>query len=754
MLLSDDDSGCPIEEYAWTPPGCTIKQIQQYFSGWPEELIPYVESPGDRYRCCQLLKQLPPQDNEIRYCSNLDDDEKQELLLFAKERKEKALGRAIVRSVNIKQNIYCHGCNEILTNIGVFANKNGFETAWHPQCFKCESCNEMLVDLIFFADGQNLYCGRHHAEKLKPRCSNCDEIIFCEECTEAEGLFWHTHHFVCSTCNCALGGQRYIMRDQKPYCTTCFEADYAVKCAGCSGMIGLHVGQVEYGGQSWHADPKCFKCETCATPLLNRSFLPKFGYVFCSHKCSVGFENRSNGGVTGVTGATNNLDQIQSKFLPHQLVNMNNTNNKNNNNNNNQGLLTLQITDPIRHLSHQSGHAPSIPPTQSFYNKTFENNGLSTLNNNQAQNQNQNPVLYESINLGRDLNILNLPDRATPETNTTAISNSKMNSVIEKNSLEPPVPPKRTDSRLSSHSSNHNFPNPPTGLESNRQDSGISNTTNRDEQGSQTNNNNNNNSHTQITNNTTNNININNNTLNKSVNFSTYPVNSDTSSICDGATTIGNQSTIMNTTSVHSNITNTTVKDTFMSDNKPKKSILKNSGFNRNNVFGSSMRRKDDEGMNKSFDMKSRRVRSIDQDLNKSWGGGRDPYKSGYYSDAGDYPSDSSSTIGDSDDNDHDIGDWEREAIALASSKINSKTPTSRKDRKNFISSQNANITQMTEKTKKGQHIEINHANYSHNLDQFEKASKKLKKQRKKQKKMLEKGQSKRQKHGKPCAMQ
>ena len=60
----------------------------------------------------------------------------------------------------------------------------------------------------------------------------------------------------------------------------------------------------------------------------------------------------------------------------------------------------------------------------------------------------------------------------------------------------------------------------------------------------------------------------------------------------------------------------------------------------------------------------------------------------------------------------------------------------------------------MTEKTKKGQHIEINHANYSHNLDQFEKASKKLKKQRKKQKKMLEKGQSKRQKHGKPCAMQ
>jgi len=36
---------------------------------------------------------------------------------------------------------------------------------------------ELLVDLVYFygKDGQ-LYCGRHHAETLKPRCSACDEV--------------------------------------------------------------------------------------------------------------------------------------------------------------------------------------------------------------------------------------------------------------------------------------------------------------------------------------------------------------------------------------------------------------------------------------------------------------------------------------------------------------------------------------------------------------------------------------------------
>ena len=32
------------------------------------------------------------------------------------------------------------------------------------------------MDLIYFYKDRKLYCGRHHAETTKPRCSACDEV--------------------------------------------------------------------------------------------------------------------------------------------------------------------------------------------------------------------------------------------------------------------------------------------------------------------------------------------------------------------------------------------------------------------------------------------------------------------------------------------------------------------------------------------------------------------------------------------------
>ena len=44
------------------------------------------------------------------------------------------------------------------------------------------------------------------------------QIIFSDECTEAEGRAWHMIHFACFECDRHLGGQRYIMREGRPYC--------------------------------------------------------------------------------------------------------------------------------------------------------------------------------------------------------------------------------------------------------------------------------------------------------------------------------------------------------------------------------------------------------------------------------------------------------------------------------------------------------------------------------------------------------
>lgn len=79
-------------------------------------------------------------------------------------------------------------------DIAVFASRAGHGVCWHPACFVCSMCKELLVDLIYFYQDGKIFCGRHHAERLKPRCTACDEvgsfyICFCSEIISPECLF-------------------------------------------------------------------------------------------------------------------------------------------------------------------------------------------------------------------------------------------------------------------------------------------------------------------------------------------------------------------------------------------------------------------------------------------------------------------------------------------------------------------------------------------------------------------------------------
>ena len=72
----------------------------------------------------------------------------------------------------------CYGCGDNIPtgSLCVSAPKFGEQTAWHPACFQCNACNELLVDLTYCVHDDQLYCERHYAEQLKPRCSACDEV--------------------------------------------------------------------------------------------------------------------------------------------------------------------------------------------------------------------------------------------------------------------------------------------------------------------------------------------------------------------------------------------------------------------------------------------------------------------------------------------------------------------------------------------------------------------------------------------------
>lgn len=65
------------------------------------------------------------------------------------------------------------------------------------------------------------------------------QIILADECTEAEGRHWHMRHFCCFECEAALGGRRYIMRESRPYCCSCYESLYTEYCDTCGENIGM-----------------------------------------------------------------------------------------------------------------------------------------------------------------------------------------------------------------------------------------------------------------------------------------------------------------------------------------------------------------------------------------------------------------------------------------------------------------------------------------------------------------------------------
>ncbi|XP_055621522.1 protein prickle-like isoform X2 [Toxorhynchites rutilus septentrionalis] len=380
---SDDDSGCALEEYTWVPPGLRPDQVHLYFSAIPEDKVPYVNSIGERHRVRQLLQQLPPHDNEVRYCHALTDEERKELKLFSAQRKREALGRGTVKQIATNQ--ICDGCGECVSSgdMGVYASRFDPGTCWHPACFVCSVCKELLVDLIYFHREAKLYCGRHHAETLKPRCSACDEIILADECTEAEGRAWHIKHFACFECDKQLGGQRYIMRDGKPYCLHCFDAMFAEYCDFCSEPIGVDQGQMSHDGQHWHATDNCFACSTCRCSLLGRPFLPRRGEIYCSIACSKGEPpTPSDGSVPTVLPSRNRLRASQrstddtSGYPPHLPKSPEPL----------QSPISEQSTphsSPAKHLhaelsTNMSSPVPAAELNEQFFSVSVDNDNIQT----------------------------------------------------------------------------------------------------------------------------------------------------------------------------------------------------------------------------------------------------------------------------------------------------------------------------------------------------------------------------------------
>ncbi|KAK0399938.1 hypothetical protein QR680_003284 [Steinernema hermaphroditum] len=294
----------PSNNYTWTPTADADLTLK-YFGCLPESERPIVGTEGEKNRRQKLAYQLPIHDCDLDTAVSITSPEDRALhSKFVEKVKKDAVGMGHViecraPSYSTAQGTQTEGhhyenepckwntCGSKMQHgdVGVVTDHGNQSEVWHPNCFRCATCEQLLVDLLYFFKDNQYYCGRHYAEKMYPRCFGCDELIFAKEYTLAEDKTWHFEHFCCFGCDLQLGGHRYLIKNEHPFCITCYMNKFARTCHTCRNKIGPEMQRVSHKDMNWHSDPKCFRCKQCFKSLLHEKFLVKNDETFCSVQC-------------------------------------------------------------------------------------------------------------------------------------------------------------------------------------------------------------------------------------------------------------------------------------------------------------------------------------------------------------------------------------------------------------------------------------------------------------------------------------
>uniref|UniRef100_A0A8C5GJN0 Four and a half LIM domains protein 2-like n=1 Tax=Gouania willdenowi TaxID=441366 RepID=A0A8C5GJN0_GOUWI len=82
----------------------------------------------------------------------------------------------------------------------------------------------------------------------------------------------------CKECEESLYGQKYILKEENPYCIKCYETLFSSDCESCHKLIGC-TSKMQHKDRSWHEN--CFACNRCQQPIRTRSFVQKEANHYC-----------------------------------------------------------------------------------------------------------------------------------------------------------------------------------------------------------------------------------------------------------------------------------------------------------------------------------------------------------------------------------------------------------------------------------------------------------------------------------------
>jgi len=63
------------------------------------------------------------------------------------------------------------------------------------------------------------------------------QMLFSTDFTQSLQQDWRSGQFSCRRCGSSLVAQRYILRDDQPYCKKCYEELFANQCVACKTPI-------------------------------------------------------------------------------------------------------------------------------------------------------------------------------------------------------------------------------------------------------------------------------------------------------------------------------------------------------------------------------------------------------------------------------------------------------------------------------------------------------------------------------------
>ncbi|XP_007572526.1 four and a half LIM domains protein 2-like [Poecilia formosa] len=146
--------------------------------------------------------------------------------------------------------------------------------------YDCTECKDSLYGQKYILREEYPYCIKCYEALFSSMCEKCKKLISCtSKDLSFKDCHWHSECFLCNNCSRSLVDKPFATKNDLLMCTDCYCLEYSSKCHACLKTIMPGTKKMEHKGNSWHE--KCFICKFCQQTIGTKSFVKKDGNNYC-----------------------------------------------------------------------------------------------------------------------------------------------------------------------------------------------------------------------------------------------------------------------------------------------------------------------------------------------------------------------------------------------------------------------------------------------------------------------------------------